>query len=566
MLKVFAMGFQQFSGSKVDTISKPGFLIGLLITLGTYSLLTIPVSAQITAGGDKTSVNTNGNVTDITGGTRSGNNLFHSFDKFNLPTISGSSSVANFVQPDAAVKNILGRVTGGTFSSIDGKIQVTGGNANLYLMNPAGIVFGQNASLDVNGAFTATTARAIGFGNGNWFNAVGANNYDSLTGNPQGLAFTNTPGSILNAATLKNNQPKQDITLVGGTVVSTGDIITQGGRISIATVQGGKYVQIKSDGSILSLNLPTDAKNINSEATNLVPTSLAALLTNSGIADSNLKVNIGANGVVNLVSPKTGDIITKTLSSSGTQQVSETDKPNVSLNTQSGDIIVNAIDTSSNFFGDVSFGGNVTVNAGGLFRATGTINPIDSNPIDPINNSIFTGGNKDIVNSTATESLYGGKINITHQGNSFVIGGKTQIIYNSSGGSSLSLKISTPLVNPFSFPEGASGTRAGIVTRNTNGSFGVVFKDGVFIDQTGSTASGFGITSVPPGSSGQAASLDTQVSRPKPKDDCIQVSTTVAANPSAGQTRSIRSNTTSTNTCPSNVDNGKILQVSNRSQ
>ena len=50
---------------------------------------------------------------------------------------------------------------------IDGKLQVTGGNANLFLMNPAGIVFGKGASLDINGAFTATTAKAIDFGNGN---------------------------------------------------------------------------------------------------------------------------------------------------------------------------------------------------------------------------------------------------------------------------------------------------------------------------------------------------------------------------------------------------------------
>jgi hypothetical protein len=435
-------------------------------------------------------------------------------------------------------------------------------------MNPAGIVFGPNASLDVNGAFTATTARAIGFGNGNWFNAVGANNYDPLSVTPQGFAFTNTPGSIFSAATLKNTQLKQDITLVGGTVVSTGDIITQGGRISITTVQGGKYVQIKSEGNILSLNLPTnlptDAKNINKEATALVSTSLATLLTNSGIPPTDLKVNIETNGVVKLIrtnsqvsnrSILTGDIVTKTLDSSGDPVTGGAGLPapggNVSLSTQAGNIIINAIDTRSNNFNDISLGGDVTVNTGGLFRVTDII-PFS----DGI--SIFTGGNT----GGATESLYGGKINITHQGNSFIIGGKTEV--TSVPPSTFTVK--TTLVDPFSFPEGASGTRGAIVTRNTNGSFGVVFRDGVFIDQNGLAPSGFGIKSIPAESAGQASNLDIQVSRPKPKNDCPPVSNVVATNPNVNQTRSSSKISPSTDVCQSNIDNDKVLQISNISQ
>jgi large exoprotein involved in heme utilization and adhesion len=82
-------------------------------------------------------------------------------------------------------------VTGGEASVINGLLQVTGSNANLYLMNPAGIVFGANARLDVAGSFTATTANGIGFGD-RWFNAVGANNYATLIGNPSSFAFTMT--------------------------------------------------------------------------------------------------------------------------------------------------------------------------------------------------------------------------------------------------------------------------------------------------------------------------------------------------------------------------------------
>jgi filamentous hemagglutinin family protein len=285
-----------------------------IFTLGLLSGLIIPASADVVSGGDGTIVNQSGNTFNITGGTpNDNNNLFHSFGTFNLTTTPTISQVANF-QPAANVQNIFGRINGGLPSSIDGKLQVTGGDpkgVNLYLMNPAGIVFGKGASLDINGAFTATTAKAIDF-NGKWFNAFGTNNYTELNGNPIGLAFgSGTPGSIFSAATFDaspldptNNpartqqtaKPGQSITLVGGTVISTGDIKTAGGNISIATVEGGKYVKIKVDGSILGLELPTalptSANSINSAPTSFNPPSLAELLTNT-------KVDLAATGVKN---------------------------------------------------------------------------------------------------------------------------------------------------------------------------------------------------------------------------------------------------------------------------
>jgi filamentous hemagglutinin family protein len=267
----------------------------IVITLSIFSGFTIPASAEIIYEGGKVATQA-GNTIDIPVSegkpTPTGANLFHSFDKFNI----NAGQTANFIStPD--IQNIFGRVNGANGGSlIDGKLQVTGA-ANLFLMNPAGIVFGKGASLDINGAFTATTAKAIDFGNGNWFNAVGANTYENLKGNPIGLAFTGgTPGSIFSAATLSNVQPGKSVTLVGGTVISTGDIKTAGGNISIATIEGGKYVKIKVDGSILSLELPTalptSANSINSAATNFTPLNLAKLLTDT-------KVDLAATGVKN---------------------------------------------------------------------------------------------------------------------------------------------------------------------------------------------------------------------------------------------------------------------------
>ena len=95
---------------------------------------------------------------DITGGTRPGGgvNLFHSFGDFNVP----NNNIANFLNDSGlATSNILGRVTGGNLSSIFGTIQTTGfGNANLFLMNPAGFLFGPNATVNVGGMVSFTSA------------------------------------------------------------------------------------------------------------------------------------------------------------------------------------------------------------------------------------------------------------------------------------------------------------------------------------------------------------------------------------------------------------------------
>ena len=136
--------------------------------------------------GTGTVVTPEGNRLDITGGTKSGDgsNLFHSFTEFGLNT----GQIANFLsQPN--IVNILARINGGNISYINGLIQVTGGNSNIFLMNPSGIVFGSNASLNVPAGFMATTANGIGFGN-NWFNASGENNYAALVGMPNAFAFT----------------------------------------------------------------------------------------------------------------------------------------------------------------------------------------------------------------------------------------------------------------------------------------------------------------------------------------------------------------------------------------
>ncbi|MBD1834466.1 filamentous hemagglutinin N-terminal domain-containing protein, partial [Cyanobacteria bacterium FACHB-472] len=233
--------------------------IGVLLTWTLlWAVVGVRTSAQtiITAPNDaNTVVKQDGNQIDITGGTLSGDraNLFHSFTKFGV----NSGEIANFLSnPD--IQNILARVRGGDASVINGLIQVTGGNSHLFLMNPAGIVFGANARLNVPASFTATTANGIGFGD-NWLNATGANDYTALVGTPSSFAFTmSQPGAIINAGDLAVGKG-QNLTLLGGTVISTGKLSAPGGNITVVAVPGEKVVRISEAGKLLSLEiaLPT---------------------------------------------------------------------------------------------------------------------------------------------------------------------------------------------------------------------------------------------------------------------------------------------------------------------
>jgi len=206
------------------------------------------------ADGTGTIVLPNGDRFDIQGGQRSGDrlNLFHSFLRFGLD----AHQIANFLsQP--GIQNILARVGGGDPSVINGLLRVTGGNSNLYLMNPAGIVFGPRAQLDIPASFVATTATAVQFKSG-LFAAVGQPDYGAIAGAPLGLVFPQgQPGAIVNAGSLSVNSG-QGLELVGGTVVSTGSLAAPGGSIQVTAVEGGRYVRVGQAGHVLSLDLPAD--------------------------------------------------------------------------------------------------------------------------------------------------------------------------------------------------------------------------------------------------------------------------------------------------------------------
>jgi filamentous hemagglutinin family protein len=293
------------SERKVMQLNRTVMPLGLVllgVTLGTQT-----VQAQIVAtpvgqpGATNTIATPNGVVTNITGGQTSGTNLFHSFTQFGL----ANGATADFVTP-AGIANVLSRVTGGAASVIDGTIQLSGNaGANLYLMNPSGVIFGPNATLNVPASFAATTATAIGFQdnvatNQNYFNAVGNNIYANLTGGPTSLLFPpGANGSIVNLGNLTvpagaNNT----LALFGNTVLQGADLNVSGANVIAASLPNPRVVRLAQPGNLLSLEFPAGqfaGPNVVGAAT---IASLPALITGGNFGGAtNVQVN---GGVVTL--------------------------------------------------------------------------------------------------------------------------------------------------------------------------------------------------------------------------------------------------------------------------
>ncbi|MEC4983244.1 MAG: filamentous hemagglutinin N-terminal domain-containing protein, partial [Oscillatoria sp. PMC 1076.18] len=344
--------------------------------------------------GTGSTVIVDGNEYKIDGGTLSGDrtNLFHSLEKLGL----NSNEIANFLsQPE--IRNILTRVVGGDPSIINGLIEVTGGNSNLYIMNPAGIVFGANASLNVPGDFFATTATGIGFGEGQWFNAFGDNDYQALVGNPSQFSFDLAqPGVIVNSADIKLHAGR-NLTLLGGSVINTGTIHAPGGDITIAAVPGTNLVRISQQGQLLSLEvaLPRTPQG-QLESINVL--DLPALLTGAAEAGVATGLNVTPQGEVQLAN--SGQIIP---TNPGIAVVSGSlDASNNTLLSHIPEINVfgenvGVIDAKINASGT---NGGGTVRIGGDFQGLGTV---------PNSQHTFVGSDV-TINADALQNGSGGRV------------------------------------------------------------------------------------------------------------------------------------------------------------
>lgn len=196
-----------------------------------------------------------GRVTVITGGSRSGENLFHSFESFSLPR----DGVASFRDLSPQVRRIFTRVTGSDRSRINGVIEALQTNGDLsradfFLINPNGIQFGRHASLRLGGAFLATTATQVRFSDGLTFSAVDPQDAPLLrVSTPIGLQLT--PASAEIQLQSRQNiqrdrfgdpiggglvvQPSETIALIGnGLTLDGGYLTAPGGQITLVSSAG----------------------------------------------------------------------------------------------------------------------------------------------------------------------------------------------------------------------------------------------------------------------------------------------------------------------------------------
>jgi filamentous hemagglutinin family protein len=226
-----------------------------------------------------------------------GSNLFHSFGRFNL----NMGEIANF-ESAGNIRNILSRVTGGGASMIDGLISANSANVNLFLINPSGIVFGPNASLNVGGSFVASTANALQFGNLGFFSATDKNIPSPLlTINPSALLFN----QINQNAAIQNNSVApagrdpagfnafglrvpngKSLLLVGGNVsMNRGRLNANGGRVELGGLTEPGSVALDVDGDNLSLRFPDNVARGSVSLTN------QAAIYVEGAGGGNIAVN-----------------------------------------------------------------------------------------------------------------------------------------------------------------------------------------------------------------------------------------------------------------------------------
>jgi filamentous hemagglutinin family protein len=236
-------------------------LLSMAVGFMCIPCMTAIAQAQVAPDGSlNTTVTQSGLNYTITNGTAAGPNLFHSFSQFSIST-GGSVFFNNAVN----VQNIFARVTGGSLSKIDGLVRANG-TANLFLLNPAGIVFTPNARLNIGGSFVASTANNVSFADGIKFSTTETSVLPLLTVSvPVGLQMGSNPAPInvqgtgyalskptTFSPTIRNPgstelrvQPGKTLALVGGNLNLNGaNLVAEQGRIELGSLSGTGWVSL----------------------------------------------------------------------------------------------------------------------------------------------------------------------------------------------------------------------------------------------------------------------------------------------------------------------------------
>ena len=312
-------------------------------------------------------------------------NLFHSFEKFSID--AGES--AGF-QSAANIRNILLRVTGNSSSLIDGRIYTESASVNFFLINPNGIMFGPNASINVGGAnrgsFIATTVDAITWSNGRQFSATNPGEPNSLltiVGDPSGFVSSlRSTESITSLGSTLRVDEGQSLLLLGGNVSLDNSLLyidgLIGGRISLAGVSGGGTVGLNVENNDLRLSFPdnvarADVSVTNNSAINVVAKDGGNISINAQnlniLGKSNLTAGITPD--LGTVSSQAGDIEINTVGAATVAESNIFNSVQTGAVGNSGNInitgeslsVINGAQLTTSTFGQQGNAGNVNINA-----------------------------------------------------------------------------------------------------------------------------------------------------------------------------------------------------------
>lgn len=236
--------------------------------------------------GETTQVTFSNNVYEITGGATRGSNLFHSFENFSLAVDEEA-----FFNHELSIETIFGRVTGGSISNIQGSISTrpntTGSTADLFFLNPEGIIFGPKASLDLGGSFFVSTADRITFADNTEFGVTNSQDVTFTVSRPIGLIMGENSGKVTNQGSL-TLLDKETLGLIGsGVELSGGGLSVLSGDIEVASIAPGSSLGIVPPNSSTGSNWQLNHEAVeNSNFRDVVLSNGASVTTSSDYDDT----------------------------------------------------------------------------------------------------------------------------------------------------------------------------------------------------------------------------------------------------------------------------------------